>query len=516
MNSTTKWPSYTVIFSIILLTRDSLYSVTSAGSLLYPGGALLLAGVLAFGSLLGGCGKKDAEVSPADPVNLTVWHYYNGPQMAAFDTLVEEFNGTVGKEKGIYVASFSKGSVTELETAVMDSLEGKVGADPMPDLFSSYADIAFQLVQSGALANLSGYVTEEELSAYVADYVDEGRIGPDGALMIFPVAKSTEIMMLNKTDWDVFAAATGAELSQLATMEGVVEVSRSYYEWTDSLTPDVPDDGKAFYGRDAMANYFYTGACQLGQELLTVEGDGARIRADKEVFRKLWENYYVPMVSGWFGAYGKFRSDDVKTGDLLAYTGSTASVGYFPSRVEGVEDTHPIEYLVLDAPIFQGGQKVVVQQGAGMVVTKSDERRERACVEFLRWFTQPENNLVFGAGSGYLPVQKQAQQADTLRQVVSDRNLTINPITEACLRHCMEQMGACTYYSPRVYANSSNLRKVLEYGLSDKVAADLAAIEEAVAAGASRETALKPYVSEEAFETWYEEFTQRLAQVAAQ
>ena len=49
------------------------------------------------------------------------------------------------------------------------------------------------------------------------------------------MAKSTEIMMRKKTDWDTFAAATGAELSQLET--GVVQVSKTYYEWADSLTP---------------------------------------------------------------------------------------------------------------------------------------------------------------------------------------------------------------------------------------------------------------------------------------
>ena len=51
--------------------------------------AVLLAGTMALG-LLGGCAKKTEVLSPSDPVNLTVWHYYNGPQMAAFDTLEEK------------------------------------------------------------------------------------------------------------------------------------------------------------------------------------------------------------------------------------------------------------------------------------------------------------------------------------------------------------------------------------------------------------------------------------------
>ena len=477
--------------------------------------AVLLAGTMALG-LLGGCAKKTEVLSPSDPVNLTVWHYYNGPQMAAFDTLVEKFNSTLGREKGIYVSGYSKGSVSELETAIMDSLNEQVGAEPMPDLFSSYADTAYTAARSGALANLSDYFTEEELGAYIPSYVDEGRIGLDDTLVIFPVAKSTEIMMLNKTDWDVFADATGTDLSQLATIEGVVQAAKTYYDWTDSLTPDVPDDGKALYGRDAVANYFFTGSCQLGQELLAVQDDRASINADKDVFRKLWENYYVPMVSGWFGAYGKFRSDDVKTGDLLAYTGSTASVGYFPTQVLDDTDTHPIEYLVLSAPVFAGGQKVVVQQGAGMAVTKSDSRRELACVEFLRWFTKPENNIVFGASSGYLPVTVQAQQMDTFQKVVSDENVTMNPVTDDCIRFCIEDMSDYSYYSPQTFSSGSALRKVLEYGLSDKAAADIEAIAQAVAAGLPKQEVLKTYVSEEAFETWYKEFTQRLTEAAAQ
>ena len=85
---------------------------------------------------LQGCGKKSL-LDPKDPVSLTIWHYYNGSQQAAFDALVEEFNETVGQEKGIYVQGYSQGSVSDLETAVRDAIDGKVGADAMPDIFSS-------------------------------------------------------------------------------------------------------------------------------------------------------------------------------------------------------------------------------------------------------------------------------------------------------------------------------------------------------------------------------------------
>lgn len=454
---------------------------------------------------LAGCAGR-GPLDPKDPVTLTVWHYYNGSQQAAFDALVEEFNDTVGRERGIYVQSYSQGSVSDLETAVRDTIDGKVGADPMPDIFSSYADTAYEVEQAGALANLSDYLSQENLERYVDSYIEEGRIAADGGLRIFPTAKSTEIMMVNKTDWEPFAQATGTSLEDLRTMEGVTAAARAYYEWTDGLTPDVPGDGKAFYGRDAMANYFIIGMQQLGVEIFRVENGEVTLNTPKEELRRLWENYYVPMVKGYFGAYGKFRSDDVKTGDLLAYTGSTTSAMYFPDQVEVDGGSHAIDYIVMPAPVFEGGRRYAVQQGAGMVVSKSDERHEYAAVEFLKWFTQPENNLRFGCVSGYLPVEKEAASVEKLDQAIADQGLSVAPKTYDCLTTIFAEMEDTTLYTNKSFQNGSAARKVLEYHLADRAAEDRAAVVAAVAGGQSVEEAAADYVTNAAFEAWYEDF----------
>ena len=82
------------------------------------GGSLLC---LVLALILTGCAGK-SPLDPKDPVSLTVWHYYNGSQQAAFDALVEEFNDSVGRERGIYVQSYSQGSVSDLEAAVRDAI----------------------------------------------------------------------------------------------------------------------------------------------------------------------------------------------------------------------------------------------------------------------------------------------------------------------------------------------------------------------------------------------------------
>lgn len=469
----------------------------------------------AFTLTLTGC-KDKGPLDPGNPVSLTVWHYYNGSQQVAFDTLVENFNDTVGREKGIYVQSYSQGSVSDLETAVRDSISGKVGADNMPDIFSSYADTAYEVEQAGALANLSEYLDKKELERYVDSYIEEGCIASDGSLRIFPTAKSTEIMMINKTDWEIFADATGASLEDLKTIEGVTATAQAYYEWTDSQTPDVPGDGKAFYGRDAMANYMIIGMRQLGVEIFQVSGGQLTLNVPKEPLRRLWENYYVPMVKGYFGAYGSFRSDDVKTGDLLAYTGSTSSAMYFPDQVEQDDGSYPIDYIVMPAPVFEGGEMYAVQQGAGMVVSKSDKKHEYAAVEFLKWFTEAENNLQFGCVSGYLPVLKEANNKEKLDQVIDSKGLTVAPKTYDCLNTIFDEMGSMTLYTNKSFEHGSAARKVLEYNLADQAVRDREEVLAALEQGKSLEEASGIFVTEEAFDGWYDSFCDALKDAAGQ
>lgn len=475
--------------------------------------ALLLAGVLALTFGAGCAGQKDGvSLDPQKPVTINIWHYYNGAQKTAFDQLITEFNESVGREKGIIVEGINQGSISKLTESVIDSAQNKVGTDPVPNIFAAYADTAYQIDALGLVADLGQYLTEEEIEEYIPSYIDEGRLRSDGKLKIFPTAKSTEILMLNKTDWDRFSSGSGASMDALSTMEGLVQTAEAYYNWTDAQTPDVPNDGKAFFGRDAMANYFIIGALQLGCEIFSVNDNRVTFQLDEAVFRRLWDCYYLPYIKGYFTANGKFRSDDAKVGDLIALVGSSTSATYFPTAVNwNDKDSYPIETLVLPAPVFTGGEPYAVQQGAGMVVTTSTPQKEYASVVFLKWFTEAERNLRFSSLSGYLPVKKEANDITKLETVLMDieeKDVTQN--LRASLVVAVDTVNKASLYTNKAFQGGTAARGVLETSMSDKAAADHLAIQDKIESGMNRAEAIAPYDSDENFQAWFSSLKQAL------
>ncbi|MCQ4950788.1 extracellular solute-binding protein, partial [Bittarella massiliensis (ex Durand et al. 2017)] len=102
---------------------------------------------------------------------------------------------------------------------------------------------------------------------------------------------------------------------------------------------------------------------------------------------------------------------------------------------------------------FEGTKPYAVQQGAGMMVTKSDETREYAATLFLKWFTENQQNVRFAIGSGYLPVKKDANTAEAIGEAVASSPEPISELMEETLLTGVEITQNYTLYTIEAFEN---------------------------------------------------------------
>lgn len=345
---------------------------------------------------LAGC--SDGKLEPKKPITLTMWHNYGGDMQQTMDLLIDEFNGTVGKEKGIVIDVTAISSSSELNKSLTMIVNGDPGAPAMPDIFTGYPKVAIQFQQKGMLANFDNYFTDKELAEYVDAFVEEGRIA-DGGLYVFPIAKSTEVLYVNQTLFDKFATATGAKQEDLASFEGIARLSKQYYQWC----------GKQFYAADSWFNFAEVGMAQLGSSIFT----GEALSLNNEKFDYIFNTVYTPAVEGGIAIYDGYSSDLSKTGDLVCSTGSSAGILFYGDSITYADGTiENVEYSILPYPTFEDGTKTAIQRGGGLMVGASTEEKEYAACVFIKWLTAAEQNMKFVDETGYLPVTKQAFETD--------------------------------------------------------------------------------------------------------
>ncbi|MEG2543859.1 MAG: extracellular solute-binding protein [Longicatena sp.] len=456
---------------------------------------------------LQGCSKNNHGLDKNHPVKLTLWHYYTGPLKLAFDNLIDEFNNEEGLEKGIMIDAISKGSITNITKEIKLSLDKEPNAPTLPNIFAAYSDTTEDLFHANKLASLDTYLSKEEKSEYVDVFLEDGKLHGDEHIYIFPIAKASEVMVINKSAWEAFQKAEKVSLDDLKTWEGLTSISEKYYTYSG---------GKAFFGRDAIMNYFNVGSHQLGTDLFTIKNDVATLSSDNNVLRTLWDNYYVPYVKGYFTKNGKFASDDIKTMDTIASLSSSSSATFYPKEVIDQNNTvQKIDYIVLPVPNFKGTTPASISQGAGMSIVKSSEREEYASTVFLKWFTQTQRNTLFSAKSSYLPVKKEANTPESWNRIVEDNKLNVSPLLKDIVKVSSEQVQKGALYTPQTFHNEFATRSYLENAINKKAKEDQASVRLALENNVPREEALRPYLEDNNFENWINAIQENVNKIAS-
>ena len=147
------------------------------------------------------------------------------------DLLVQEFNRTVGQERGVQVQVTGMSSASQIGGYLKEAQSGGKDVQEMPDLFTCHIIDALELGEDN-LVPWNEQFTPDELSDFIPGFLSDGT-AEDGRLLIFPVSKSTQLLMCNGSGFDRFSAATGVGYEDLATWEDFYDAAGRFYDWSD-------------------------------------------------------------------------------------------------------------------------------------------------------------------------------------------------------------------------------------------------------------------------------------------
>ena len=361
----------------------------------------LLLCLLSILTCLSGCAESNRP-SAGNPVVLTMWHVYGSQTESPLNAAIDVFNSTVGKKNGVTINVVSVTSSSAIDKALAASANGEPGAEDLPDLFTAYPRVA-EIVGADKLLAWDSYFTKEELAAFHSEFLSEGYF--DSGLLMLPIAKSTEAFYLNQTLFDRFSADSGVTVDDLATIDGMLNTARAYYDWSG---------GQNFMQFNDFYHYAYVSMKAFGSDFIA---DGKLQLND--TFEKVWTPLAQAAIYGGICLEDGYAASRWKTAEIISNIGSTADVLYQPHEViYAGNTTEPITAIALPYPVFNEETAGVVYRGGGLfAVRSSDERKNYGAYLFAKWLTDGENNLDFVTKAGYLPVTDEA--LDTLLHDVS-------------------------------------------------------------------------------------------------
>lgn len=337
------------------------------------------------------CNKRNTLLDPKKPTTLTMWHVYGEQVNSPMNDFIEQFNATIGKEKGIIINVTLMSNASQIGKKLKDAQTDKAGSKEMPDLFFCHSSDARSLGANNLL-NWSNCFSQSELNNFVPDFLSDGLV--DDNLVVFPVSKSTYMLFIAGGVFDRFAVAKDVSLSDLGTWKGFFSVAEKYYDWSG---------GKPFCAIDYLIRIAELCAISEGENISYKDG---WYDANNPALIKAYDMFVTSIAKGHIVVSDLYSNTQVMTGQTCAGIGSSASILYYNDEITYPDNTsEKMNLQVLPLPQQTGKQKVATQSGVGLCAYKTTDQKAEAATIFTRWFTEKQRNVDFVLSTGYMPVR---------------------------------------------------------------------------------------------------------------
>ncbi len=357
-------------------------------------------GILLIVAMLLGC---MSFASADDPIIVEFWHAGSGSVGTVIDAEIEQFNNTIGAEKGIKVVGTYQGSYDETLAKTMNALS----ADNYPAIvmLESVTGVS-SLYDEDQLYIMDDLMAASDLKE--EDFVDilMYHSKRDGKLVGIPYMRSCAVYYYNKTMFDELGLQPPKTIAELE------EVGKAIHD----AKPDVY--GFEMYCMSGGQWIFNNMMLQKGSDLFTPDGnsmpcleDGTMLEVFTDWLRWVDEGWCsVPAITNT----GSVLRENFAQGRIASMMYSCGSMTGILNSVENCDA--PFEVGVAYVPTYGLNCCPVGGNELGILAKNSDEVIQAAWT-FLEYLCTPEVASQSAMGTGYVPALKACQEVEALREL---------------------------------------------------------------------------------------------------
>ena len=357
--------------------------------------------VFTLSACLGGGGRAETTVNvldelPDEPIEIVLWTAFGEANAALLQEMFDSFEALYPQVK---VIQLGQGGYTGLRESVVQAIV----AGTTPTMTFGYPDHFVEYLSGNAIVPLNDYINHPvhgvDLSDFVEGFMAENSQYADGLIYSMPFAKSTEMVVYNRTVFDHYDITFDPTVP--LTWEDLIEIVEN-----NDIIGTGPMQCEYLFNADSAANFFINSSRQWGAGYTNSDGeilvDNPTTREMLSFFSDLFDRNIVTFPIRWDESYG---SIPFKDGRVCMSQGSTAGTRHNIPNLGGGK-FGIFEMGILPAIQKEDGELSAMQQGPNVAIISDATDAERlASWLLIKHLTSAENTAWFAMRTGYVPVR---------------------------------------------------------------------------------------------------------------
>ena len=330
----------------------------------------------------------------AKPIELNYWYAYSGVVQETNETLIKNFNETVGKQKGIHVTGATQGTYSDVQQKVQAAT---IAGNP-PNVFVLEMGVTGMLAMNGIMEQLDSRIAADKLD--LADF-QQGLLKSctfNGKVYGLPFMPSNLILYMNTT----LLKQAGLDPAGPKTWDDFARYCKTIKEKT------------GLYGLTLASNIWFlegilleSGTSVLGDDEKSTNLNTKTARDAVKFFRDLKDAGYIRIMASADSA--KLMSD-VTNQKAAMWFYTTAGITTFMGM--GKNAGFSVNTAFMPKQVSYGTSA----GGSNIVISSKGSKQEKdAAWEFVKWATATEQTVFVSSKTGYMPSRKTAIESPTMK-----------------------------------------------------------------------------------------------------